>query len=49
MKIYQLVQTLLGGTHKQTDREDGDLISLTFLFKESEAKIANAASSVFTA
>jgi hypothetical protein len=31
IKIYQLVQKLLGGT----DRQDGDLISLTFLLKES--------------
>jgi hypothetical protein len=42
IKIYQLVQKLLGGTQRQTDgqtdRQDGDLISLTFLFKESEAK-----------
>jgi hypothetical protein len=36
IKIYQLVQKLLGGT--QTDRETGDLISLTFLFKESRLK-----------
>jgi hypothetical protein len=35
IKIYQLVQKLLGGTHRQTDRQTGDLISLTFLFKES--------------
>jgi hypothetical protein len=33
IKIYQLVQKLLGGT--QTDRQTGGLISLTFLFKES--------------
>jgi hypothetical protein len=34
IKIYQLVQKLLGGGH--TDRQtDCDLISLTFLFKES--------------
>jgi hypothetical protein len=33
IKIYQLVQNLLGGT--QTDRQTGDLISLTFLLKES--------------
>jgi hypothetical protein len=32
IKIYQLVQKLLGRT--QTDRQTGDLISLTFLFKE---------------
>jgi hypothetical protein len=31
IKIYQLVQKLLGGTHRQT----ADLISLTFPFKES--------------
>jgi hypothetical protein len=36
IKIYQLVQKLLGGGH--TDRQDGDLISLTFLFKESWLK-----------
>jgi hypothetical protein len=34
-----MVQKLLGGTHRQkngrTDRQTGDLISLTFLFKES--------------
>jgi hypothetical protein len=34
IKIYQLVQKLLRGD-TQTDRQDGDLISLTFLFKES--------------
>jgi hypothetical protein len=34
IKIYQLVQKLLGGD-TQTDRQTGDLISLTFLFKES--------------
>jgi hypothetical protein len=42
IKIYQLVQTLLGGhtqTDVQRDRQDGDLISLTFLFKESRLKI----------
>jgi hypothetical protein len=33
IKIYRLVQTLLGGG--DTDRQTGDLISLTFLFKES--------------
>jgi hypothetical protein len=32
IKIYELVQTLLGG---HTDRQTGDLISLTFLFEES--------------
>jgi hypothetical protein len=32
IKIYQFVNKLLGGTHKQTDRQTGDLISLTFLF-----------------
>jgi hypothetical protein len=32
--IYQLVQKLLGGTHRQTD----DLINITFLFKESRLK-----------
>jgi hypothetical protein len=31
IKISQLVQKLLGGTHRQTDRQTGDLISLTFL------------------
>jgi hypothetical protein len=36
-KIYQLVQKLLGGyTDRQTD--SGDLISLTFLFKENRLK-----------
>jgi hypothetical protein len=40
IKIYQLVQTLLGGTHRQTDRQTGDLMSLTFLFKESKLKMA---------
>jgi hypothetical protein len=41
IKIYQLVQKLLGGgdTDGQTDRQDGDLISLTFLFKESRLKM----------
>jgi hypothetical protein len=34
IKIYQLVQKLLGGDI-QTDRQTGDLISLTFHFKES--------------
>jgi hypothetical protein len=39
MKIYQLVQMLLGGyTDRRTDRQTGDLISLTFLFKESRLK-----------
>jgi hypothetical protein len=32
IKIYKLVQKLLGGT--QTERQTGDLISLTFHFKE---------------
>jgi hypothetical protein len=36
IKIYQFVQMLLWGTH--TDRQAGDLISLTFLFKESRLK-----------
>jgi hypothetical protein len=36
IKIYQLVKKLLGGgTHRQTDRQTGDLISFTFLLKES--------------
>jgi hypothetical protein len=39
IKIYQLVQKLLRGTHRQTDRQDGDLISLTFVFKESRLNI----------
>jgi hypothetical protein len=34
IKIYQLVQKLLGGT----DRQTGDLTSLTFVFKESRLK-----------
>jgi hypothetical protein len=38
IKIYQLVQKLLGDTHRQTDRQTGDLISLTFVFKESRIK-----------
>jgi hypothetical protein len=47
IKIYQFVQKLLGGhTHTHTDRETdswtdrqtGDLISLTFLFKDSRLK-----------
>jgi hypothetical protein len=38
IKIYQFVQKLLGGTHRQADRQDGYLISLTFLFKESRLK-----------
>jgi hypothetical protein len=38
IKIYQLVQKLLGGTHRRTDRQTGDLINLTFLFKESRLK-----------
>jgi hypothetical protein len=42
-KIYQLVQKVLGGTHRQTgrqtDRQTDDLISLIFLFKESRLKI----------
>jgi hypothetical protein len=37
IKIYQLVQKLLGGdTH--THRQTGDLTSLTFLFEESRLK-----------
>jgi hypothetical protein len=28
MKIYQAVQKLTGGTYRQTQRQDGDLISL---------------------
>jgi hypothetical protein len=36
IKIYHLVQKLLGGT----DRQTGDHISLTFLFKESRLKTA---------
>jgi hypothetical protein len=34
VKIYQLVRKLIMGT----DRQTCDLISLTFLFKESEAR-----------
>jgi hypothetical protein len=35
IKIYRLVQKLLGGpTNRRTDRQTGDLTSLTFLFKE---------------
>jgi hypothetical protein len=39
IKIYQFVQKLLGGTRRQTDRQTGDLISLTFLFRESSLKM----------
>jgi hypothetical protein len=38
IKIYQLVQKLLR-TDGQIDRQTGDLLSLTFLFKESRLKI----------
>jgi hypothetical protein len=38
IKIYQLVRKLLRGTHRRTDRQTGDLISLTFLFKESRLR-----------
>jgi hypothetical protein len=38
IQIYQLVQKLIRGTHRWTDRQTGDLISLTFLFKESRLK-----------
>jgi hypothetical protein len=48
IEIYQLVQKLLGGGHanrqtdrqidRQTGRQIGDLISLTFLLKESRLK-----------
>jgi hypothetical protein len=38
IKLYQLVQKLLGGTDRQTDRQTGDLTSLTFLFQESRLK-----------
>jgi hypothetical protein len=38
IKIYQLVQKLLGGGGGDTDRQTGVLISLTFLFKESRLK-----------
>jgi hypothetical protein len=44
IKIYQLVQKLLGGTHRQTDRRD--LISLTLLFKESRLKMAKTNDSI---
>jgi hypothetical protein len=37
IKIYQLVQKLLEGD-RQTDRQTGDLISLTFLFEENRLK-----------
>jgi hypothetical protein len=55
IKIYQLVQKVLGGKHRQTDngqtdgqtdRQDGDLISLTFLFKDSRLKISKCSHSV---
>jgi hypothetical protein len=35
IKIYQLVQKLLRETDRHTNRQTSDLISLTFLFKES--------------
>jgi hypothetical protein len=42
IKVYQLVQKLLGGDTQtedgRTDRQTGDLINLTFLFKESRPK-----------
>jgi hypothetical protein len=38
IKIYQLVQRLLGG---HTDRQAGDLISLTFLFRKVRLKMVN--------
>jgi hypothetical protein len=40
IKMYPLVQKLLGWGHRdrQTDRQTGDLIRLTFLFKESRLK-----------
>jgi hypothetical protein len=43
IKIYQLVKKLLGGTtdNRRTDRQTGDLIRLTFLFKESRLKMRN--------
>jgi hypothetical protein len=46
IKIYQLVQKLLGGgaTDGQTDRQTGDLISLTFLFEETRLKMAQVSS-----
>jgi hypothetical protein len=37
IKIYQLVQKLFGGD-TQTDIQTGDLMSLTFLFKNSRLK-----------
>jgi hypothetical protein len=49
IKIYQLVQKLLGGdtqTDIRTDRQTGDLINLTFLFKESRLAMAEIHSSV---
>jgi hypothetical protein len=43
IKIYQLIQSYYGGTDRrtdgQTDRQTGDLINLTFLFKESWLKM----------
>jgi hypothetical protein len=40
IKIYELVQKLLVGglSDRGTDRQTGDLVSLTFLFKESRLK-----------
>jgi hypothetical protein len=38
IKIYKLVQKLWRETHRQTDRQTGDPISLTFLLEESRLK-----------
>jgi hypothetical protein len=40
MKIYQAVQKLLVGTHRQTDRQSGDSISL-LSFLDSKLKFAD--------
>jgi hypothetical protein len=40
IKIYELLEKLLWGL---TDRQNGDLISLTFRFKESRLKIISRA------
>jgi hypothetical protein len=38
IKNIPIGSKVIRGTHRQTDRQTGDLISLTFLFKESTLK-----------